>query len=234
MVSESAIKEAAAQTALDTNAVVDVLHRLNTAIGDQLFKQYTRSFTGGGPHNFILEHRDFVVFAYHRGELSDFLDKPATSDAVRAAEIAHSYQAQEKHGFGLSVSNSVLSNLKEPYRVYTPIFVDYPDDWETAQLIGAFRLLESFQWGVTPAEAVDHWLFELQAVDMQKLGGLRDVEYESMRKNVKRAQQKFQNDENQPYYDVNDIRSLNLDQIRGKDALPEDRKLFIYDMGFND
>lgn len=229
MLSDSAIKEAAAQTSLDVEAVEETLSDLQEAIADELYTEYKRALTGSGARRLLHEDRDMLVFAFDRGRIARFLDAPAHSDTTRAAEIAHLYQAQYRHKFGVSVSLTRVSNLKEAYQMYVPVFIDYPDDWQTAQSIGVMRMLDLFQYGLTPAEAVDYWLFERQHTDIHELGGLRDVEYESMKKNISRAQNKLQDEDNAPYYEVNDIRTVNLSDIDGPESLPEDRKLFVYD-----
>jgi hypothetical protein len=79
--------------------------------------------------------------------------------------------------------------------LWYPIHVPYPDEWQNGEWHSFQRFQELVsRYELSPAEALDYWAVERNNEDALSWGGKRNVQPEAVRKNIRQAKEKL-NDE---------------------------------------
>lgn len=211
-ISDDCIRDAAADHPVTTKQVREALHELQTALESDLNVLYERAWMGGSAQTHLYDTDHGVFFAMTPHHLMQYLDD-VDIDVLRAASDAHENQAR-LFGFTVDRPTSYADKLKADYQ---PVFVKYPDRWLDALYHARLRMMNLLYHELTPAEALDYWALEEgvgslsgnQARDRWRTA--RDVDREAVRKTRRQAEEKLGDVDRQPYYEEQDIETIEVD-----------------------
>jgi len=192
--------------------------KLQSAIQSRLNKHWKRSRLKSGEDYWLLEGNHGVWLAFNDYELHEELRETKTecdSHLVKAVAFAHLEGFQER-GTTIAVPGGLARYHKSNF--WYPIYVPFPDEWRNGEWHSLQRLQELVsRYELSPAEALDYWAVERHNEDAVRWGGKRNVQPEAVRKNIRQAKEKL-NDE-----DLGAAHETERFQIVPTDEVPDDK-----------
>lgn len=212
-----AVRYVAQNTEFTTGDVDSILHDLEYCLQGKLVTLYETAWSKGRKQNFITHFADTVCFANsEQGWWHDYVsDSTLSKSEFSAALMYHQYFARNILGFLVETKTS----KQEPF---LPIFIELPDSWADAGTVAGYYFEYYFQFGLTPAEALDHWLCQRQGWEARTVAAWRDVGAEAVQKNLRQAQEKLGDYSNaEVFYEEKGARKLPIREAGEEYELPE-------------
>lgn len=211
---EDQLKETAAETGYTYDELVQTAEKLERAIQSRFHKHFERCHLSAGHDYWLLERRDGVWLAFNEAQLHDEMkraDIEFDPTKLKLVATAHLHAFQERD-ITIAVPGTVARSLRDPF--FYPISVDTPDGWEEGQIYARQQFQELVsRYNCSPAEALDYWAVEEMYEDSISWAGKRNVDPEAVRKNVRQAKEKLNDDDLGATHENADIRPVRIDEV---------------------
>jgi hypothetical protein len=228
------LTEVAAESEYTREELAEAEQTIEQALQEGLLKHYKSSRVRGGTDYWILTEEQGetpgVWLALTTLDLTKAL-RDTGYDVERgklaAVAIAHLDRFQDI-GFTIGIPGSVARRVTDP--MFYPIFVEYPEGWRDGEhhsLQRFQRLLGNFD--LSSAEALDYWATTRMNQDAKDWAGVRGVDPEAVRKNVRQAHEKIEarrEDESESPYEVNRLRTVDVEEVPDDDPHDPEKDMF--------
>jgi len=194
---DSVLQKYAAKTEHTADDLADLAEKIEQAVQSRFLDHFESARLRGGANYWLLDGPgNGAWLAFNSYGIVDELNR---ADAEYGAElltpVCVAYlQEFQSWGATVAIPGPLTRSNKDPY--FLPIYVPYPDDWDVAQSYTYFRFRELVsQYEMSPAEALDYWAVTSTNNAAREWAGIRNVEPESVRKNVRQAKEKLGDDD---------------------------------------
>lgn len=230
VLTEASLTEAAAESTYTREELSQTDQRLEQAIQSRIHYHFKRCRLRRGPNYWLLEDsRGDPGFwlALNKYDLTEEMrEADYDYDSGRLFTVAYAYlEAFQSDGRTIAVPGTVGRSYDDPF--FFPIHVRYPETWRD----GEWHTLQRFQecvsrYEMSPAEALDYWAVERMGEQPADWAGKRDVQPEAVRKNVRQARQKRQDDELGSTHENGDIHPVAVEEV--PDGRPHDAEADLF------
>lgn len=189
-----AVGYVARHTKFTEDDVHDILTTVQEALQPKLAELYEMD-TDRQIH--VTDTSGAAVFALPAAEWrNEYLREAGlTPEETDAALAYHQYLARELWGFAVETRTSKI----DPFR---PVFIDFPEAWTNANYATGLRFQKLLMFGLTPTEALDFWLCEVNNWDKDTVAAWRGVERPAVAKTLREATEKLEDFEDaRGYYE---------------------------------
>lgn len=194
--------------------LIDVAENLHDAIQSRLNKNFEKFRLQSGENQWLGEEANGVWIAFTKFGLKEELRQVDIElEYEDVVTIGYAYLSEfQRSERTIAIPGTFARQLKEPF--FLPVFIEYTDEW----LAGEYHTLLRFQeliwrYEMSPAEALDYWATQRKAQDSTEWSGLRGVEPEAVRKNVRQAKEKIQDDVLGSTHERSNLRIVSTDEI---------------------
>ena len=214
---EEYLTDAAANSEYTVEELSSTSADLERAIQSKLGKHFERCHLQGGRNYWLKELRSespgaWLAFTAH--ELADEMREAGIEfdyDQLKLVADVHRERFQ-RNGVTLKVPGPVARSKKSS--VHYPIYVEFPPGWYQGESLTFQRFHEMVsRYEMSPAEALDIWAVELMRQSAHDWAAKRGVQAEAVRKNIRQAREKRQDDELGATHERANIRVAPIEDI---------------------
>lgn len=230
IVTDRYLTEAAADFGHSRSELREVAEILEAAIQSNLTDHFESCRLSRGRDYWILEQSDGVWLAFTEHDLKEELqsaDADVAFEKVRTVAWAYLLQFQARD-LTIAIPGSVARHLEDPF--FYPIFVTWPDGWEAGVEYTRQQFTELLNYyKFTPAEALDYWAVNEIGYEPYEWAGIRNVQAEAIRKNVRQAHDKLNDDERGATHANSQLRAVSVNDLPADGSVhdPEQNRFYI-------
>lgn len=192
--------------------------KIEKAIQENLHDHFDSSKLSGGYDYWLLESRggldNGVWLALNEFEIAEQLREGGIEyDIERVRRVAYaSLEEAQSLGWTIEVGGGVARSYKDPF--FFPIYVRFPNGWEAGERHLLQRFVEFIsRYEMSPAESLDYIATTQGNFSNTEWSGIRDVEPEAVRKNVRQAKEKLTDDVLGASHEKATLRAVSVDEI---------------------
>jgi hypothetical protein len=201
--------------------------KLQSAIQSRLNKHWKRSRLRSGEDYWLYENGQGVWLAFNEYELREELREAkieCDTSLVKVVAFGHLEEFQQG-GATIAVPGGIARYHKSD--LWYPIYVPFPDEWQNGEWHSLQRLQELVsRYELSPAEALDYWAVEHHNEDGVSWGGKRNVQPEAIRKNVRQAKEKLDDEDLGAAHEKERFRVVPTDEVPDENIHDEEKDLF--------
>lgn len=222
--------ETAANTEHTTDELLRVSHELEEGIQENLLEHFKRSRLRSGYDYWLLNDNrgdPGVWLAFNKRELvEEFGGVESNEEYTKLLIIASIYlDTFQTDGYTIAVPGPVARSYEDPF--FYPIHVGFPDGWSDSE----YHTYQKFEelisrYDFSPAEALDYWVSTQIGKESHEWAGVRGVQTEAIRKNVRQARDKLQDEELGASHERENIRAVPVDEIPSGEPHDSDKDIF--------
>lgn len=222
------LKEVAAESKYSITELTEVDKVIETSMRNQLVDHFESSRLSGGYDYWLAEMPDGVWIARNLGELAADVKKEGydiETEKLVFAGKAHLEWFQSITDQTIAIPGGIARSYSDP--VFYPIFVEYPEMWRDGEhhIFQRFKELVS-RYELTPAEALDYWAVYRRDTEAKEWANLRGVGAEAVRKNVRGAHEKLDDEELGAAYPEEVIRVVDLETVPEGEPYDDENDVF--------
>lgn len=170
--------------------------KIQSAIQSRLNRHWKQSRLRGGEDYWLFEDDHGVWLVFSEYEIYEELREAkieCDNRLVQVVALGHLEEFQQT-GCTIAVPGGIARYHKS--NNWYPIYVPFPEEWQNGEWHSFQRMHELVcRYELSPAEALDFWAVERHGEDAISWGGKRDVQAEAVRKNVRQAEEKLNDEE---------------------------------------
>jgi hypothetical protein len=220
-------EEAAENNDIPLSDIQQEEQKLLKVIQNRLNKHYKRSRLESGEDYWILQDGNGVWLALNGYELREELreEKVDIDDKIlKIIAYGHLEDFQEWDRT-IAVPGSIARYHKSD--LWYPIYVPFPEPWNDGRRHALQRLQEYVsRYDLSPAETLDYWATEWHSEDAISWAGKRNVDPEAVRKNIRQAKDKLEDEEMGAAHESERIRAVPVDEVPADSPHDKDNDLF--------
>jgi len=221
------LEEAAENNDFSLSELEEVEEKLVSAIQSRLNKHWKHSQLRSGEDYWLLEDGQGVWLALNDYELHEELreaDIECNSRLVKVVAFGHLVGFQQQNAT-IAVPGAIARYNKSD--LWYPIYVPFPEEWQNGERHSRQRLQRLVsRYNMSPAEALDYWATTRHNEDSNSWGAKRDVQPEAVRKNVRQAKEKLNDEDLGAAHEKEKIRIVSTDEVPSDKPHDEEKDLF--------
>ncbi|NHN63837.1 hypothetical protein G9463_11080 [Haloarcula sp. JP-Z28] len=226
-VQDQYLKDMAAEAEFTYDELSQTADKLEMVIQSRLHKHFKNSRLRSGYDHWLGEGMEGVWLAFNEAELAnEFREAGYDYDAgkLRAVAFAHLKEFQDDE-ITLAVPGTLARSYEDSF--FYPINIRYPEGWKD----GEWHTFQRFQelvsrYDMSPAEALDYWVTERRNKEPFEWAGYRDVDPEAVRKNVRQAKEKLDDDQKGATHKNGDIHIVPCDEVPAGNPHDPEKDMF--------
>jgi hypothetical protein len=226
--SEEHLKELAANTEYTLNELDATAETLQETLQERLNKLFENNRLHSEDDYWLIDMSGGAWIGFSIMELAEELRRTGheyDNAQLQAVAYAHLEYFQDTMEMTVAVPAPVARRLEDAF--IFPIYVSYPEEWRECQTHVLLRFQELvWRYGMSPAEALDYWVTEIQGQKLSMWAGKRGVEPEAVRKNVRQAREKIEDESLGAASKETNIRAVSLQEVPEDSPYDEEEGIF--------
>lgn len=226
-VNERFLKDIAAESSYTLDELKEADEKLEKALQGELLEHFKKSRLQSGPDYWLLEDGGGVWLVFNMDGIEMELqsaDVEYDYDKIWLVAYASLDEFQSKD-LTVAVPGTVARSRKK--HLYFPIYVRFPEEWQRGEQHAMQRLQELVsRYEMSPSEAMDWWAVQLMDEKPTEWARKRNIQPEGVRKNVRQAKEKLQDDDLGATHENGQFRPVSTDEIPAESPHDEDEDVF--------